>query len=81
MRLLYKVYLILYCAYVDVDNDDCRRSPCRNGGTCEDGIGIGWCRCDDGYAGKRCELGKDDVASKVCIKTDTQTLWVLILVL
>jgi collagen type VI alpha len=34
---------------------ECRSNPCRNGGTCVDGIGMYVCLCPPGYAGRNCE--------------------------
>ncbi|XP_056465883.1 protein delta homolog 2 [Gadus chalcogrammus] len=46
-----------------------RRSPCRNGGQCEDDGGYAnalRCRCLAGYGGPRCEVDLDDCAMRPC---------------
>ncbi|KAM3862885.1 protein delta homolog 2 [Diretmus argenteus] len=46
-----------------------RRSPCRNGGLCEDGGGFAStlsCRCLAGFTGPRCETDIDDCLMKPC---------------
>ena len=38
------------------DKDNCISSPCRNGGTCVDGIGDFYaCNCLDHYSGNNCQ--------------------------
>lgn len=39
------------------DNDNCNPEPCRNGGTCSDGLGDFSCACPLGYDGKNCSIG------------------------
>ena len=39
------------------DIDDCKPSPCENGGTCTDGVNSYTCECVDGYTGVNCETG------------------------
>ena len=41
-----------------LDIDDCSKNPCKNGGTCIDGIKSYQCKCADGYKGANCEQGK-----------------------
>ncbi|XP_069033301.1 protein delta homolog 2 isoform X2 [Embiotoca jacksoni] len=46
-----------------------RRSPCRNGGLCEDADGFAaalTCRCLAGFTGTRCESDVDDCLMKPC---------------
>ena len=40
-----------------VDINECASSPCKNGGTCVDGINSYTCNCDVGYEGDNCETG------------------------
>ena len=40
-----------------VDIDDCKESPCNNGGECQDGIASYTCICPLGYTGPDCEKG------------------------
>ena len=40
------------------DIDDCKSSPCKNGGTCIDGVNSYSCKCPKKYAGKNCEKSK-----------------------
>jgi len=35
--------------------NECESNPCRNGGTCVDGVNAYTCTCPPGYAGKDCE--------------------------
>ncbi|XP_008296529.1 protein delta homolog 2 [Stegastes partitus] len=45
------------------------RSPCKNGGQCEDGDGFAaelTCRCLAGFTGRRCETDVDDCTMKPC---------------
>ena len=37
--------------------NDCRSSPCNNGGTCRDQMGVFTCLCPNGFEGYRCEIG------------------------
>ena len=46
-------FLILF-----LDINECESTPCRNGGTCEDGVNQYTCHCVDGYDGHRCQTGE-----------------------
>ena len=37
------------------DFDDCSSSPCKNGGTCIDGVNQFTCQCKRGFSGVNCE--------------------------
>lgn len=40
------------------DINDCESNPCKNGGTCIDGINSYKCICSDGWEGNYCETSK-----------------------
>ncbi|XP_070549873.1 hyalin-like [Ptychodera flava] len=40
-----------------ININDCRNSPCRNGGTCVDGVDSFTCNCLPGYRGNTCNRG------------------------
>lgn len=40
------------------DINDCASSPCKNGGTCIDGINSFQCFCPNGWEGSLCDVGK-----------------------
>ena len=40
------------------DIDDCVDDPCKNGGTCTDGIAKYTCKCADGFTGLNCTKSK-----------------------
>lgn len=44
-----------------VDINDCESNPCRNGGTCIDGINSYKCICSDGWEGTYCETSKSSI--------------------
>jgi len=52
---------VLYCVrertvcITETDVDDCASSPCRNAGTCVDGVNQYTCNCLLGFAGRQCE--------------------------
>ena len=46
--------------------DDCASQPCKNGGTCHDGVGSYTCECAHGWTGENCEINADDCASNPC---------------
>ncbi|XP_078574339.1 uncharacterized protein LOC144860800 [Branchiostoma floridae x Branchiostoma japonicum] len=48
-----------------VDTDDCRRAPCQNGATCQDGGNSLTCQCAPGYTGAFCET-EDECSSSPC---------------
>ena len=41
-----------------VDNDECASNPCKNGGSCIDGLNTFTCTCADGYSGTDCSNSK-----------------------
>lgn len=43
---------------VPADINDCASSPCKNGGTCIDGINSFQCFCPDGWEGSLCDAGE-----------------------
>ncbi|XP_059353369.1 protein jagged-1-like isoform X1 [Daphnia carinata] len=56
-----------YSGHFCTDNvNDCADSPCRNGGTCIDGIDSFHCVCPKGYEGLTCDHNVDDCASNPC---------------
>ena len=48
---------ILCILYYFLDIDECGSNPCKNGGTCGDGIFSYTCTCVPGYTGHDCETG------------------------
>ncbi|KAI9551524.1 serrate [Daphnia sinensis] len=56
-----------YSGHFCTDNvNDCADSPCRNGGTCIDGIDSFHCVCPKGYDGLTCDHNVDDCAANPC---------------
>ena len=47
---------VFYCFFQDID--DCSPSPCKNGGTCTDGVNSYKCSCVAGYNGYNCSVGQ-----------------------
>ena len=43
----------------ETDVDECAGNPCRNGGTCSDGINNFTCSCPPTHMGRTCELAYD----------------------
>ncbi|KAI9555102.1 hypothetical protein GHT06_017617 [Daphnia sinensis] len=48
------------------DWNECWNSPCKNGGTCVDGIGRYHCLCLPGYTGDDCQVDIDECQSDPC---------------
>ncbi|OWK03066.1 JAG1 [Cervus elaphus hippelaphus] len=44
-----------FCAPPSADINDCESNPCRNGGTCIDGVNSYTCICSGGWEGAHCE--------------------------
>lgn len=44
---------------ISLDINECDSSPCKNGGTCADGINSYSCDCVPGYMGSNCEIGNN----------------------
>ncbi|XP_046903899.1 protein jagged-2-like [Hypomesus transpacificus] len=53
----------LYC---HENINDCVASPCKNGGTCIDGISSFQCFCPDGWEGPLCDLDVNDCVRNTC---------------
>ena len=43
-----------------LDIDDCKLDPCKNGGTCIDGINSFSCKCFRGFTGSDCSKSKSN---------------------
>ena len=43
------------------DIDDCANQPCENGASCIDAVNDYTCNCVDGYTGRNCSIGKNQV--------------------
>lgn len=44
------------------DINDCESNPCKNGGTCIDGVNSYKCICSDGWEGAYCETSESAAA-------------------
>lgn len=47
---------VLFLPFTDIN--DCESNPCRNGGTCIDGVNSYKCICSDGWEGAYCETSE-----------------------
>lgn len=52
--------------------DDCAANPCRNGGTCVDGVNSFTCLCPEGFHDSMCLSQRDECASNPCIHGNCQ---------
>ncbi|KAM7367654.1 hypothetical protein PAMP_013939 [Pampus punctatissimus] len=52
--------------YCHENINDCINSPCRNGGTCIDGVNSFQCFCPDGWEGKLCDLNVNECRHNPC---------------
>lgn len=51
----------------EIDINECVKSPCRNGASCQNTHGGYYCHCRAGYTGRHCENDVDDCwPSKCC---------------
>lgn len=48
-----------------LDINDCISSPCKNGGTCVDGVNSFQCFCQEGWEGKYCQISKCNYFNKL----------------
>lgn len=51
------LYLPAFFVFVS-DINDCESNPCKNGGTCIDGVNSYKCICSDGWEGAYCETSE-----------------------
>uniref|UniRef100_A0A7N9AUA4 Delta-like protein n=1 Tax=Mastacembelus armatus TaxID=205130 RepID=A0A7N9AUA4_9TELE len=52
--------------YCHENINDCISNPCRNGGTCIDGVNSFQCFCPDGWEGRLCELNVNECKHNPC---------------
>ncbi|KAM6961153.1 protein jagged-2-like [Aplochiton taeniatus] len=52
--------------YCHENINDCVSSPCKNGGTCIDGISSFQCFCPDGWEGRLCDIDVDECSRSPC---------------
>jgi len=50
----------------EINEDDCRGSPCQHGGTCIDHVAAYSCNCVAGFEGEHCEINIDECNSSPC---------------
>jgi lysophospholipase L1-like esterase len=53
--------------------DECSPDPCRNGGTCTDGVASFTCSCPAGFTGETCEIDVDECSPDPCLNGGTCT--------
>ncbi|XP_068596746.1 protocadherin Fat 4 [Brachionichthys hirsutus] len=53
-------------ALCETDIDECRPSPCHNGGTCHNLVGGFSCTCPEGFTGMACERDVNECLSNPC---------------
>lgn len=59
-RWNYRPFFTLHWLVIPfIDINECSSNPCKNGGTCADGIHEYTCICIDGFQGSTCETGKN----------------------
>lgn len=74
--LLLKIVNIIYLFFsfvigftgtqCEIDIDECKDTPCLNGGVCHDLINSFKCTCAIGFTGSRCQINIDDCISNPC---------------
>ncbi|XP_061667849.1 protein jagged-2b isoform X2 [Syngnathoides biaculeatus] len=52
--------------YCHENINDCLNSPCKNGGTCIDGVNTFQCICPDGWEGQLCDLNVNECRHDPC---------------
>ncbi|XP_054708436.1 protein jagged-1-like [Uloborus diversus] len=57
--------------YCHENVNDCASYPCRNGGTCIDGLNSYYCVCKEGWEGSLCQIEKDECESNPCLNNGT----------
>ena len=64
IQFIYSFLMIIifhfHTIFISIDTDDCKESPCSNGGTCIDGIASYTCVCPPGSTGLNCETCEYD---------------------
>ena len=65
-----ELYVKIFAGYTDAtcstDLNECRSSPCRNGGLCIDEVGRFRCFCPAGFSDPVCGTNIDECASNPC---------------
>ena len=48
----------------ETDIDECALNPCKNGGTCTDGVNKYTCQCPETWTGTNCDVDVDECENK-----------------
>lgn len=54
----HEYHIPIYGPFKISDIDDCVKQPCKNNGTCKDGVNSYTCTCQAGFTGNNCETGE-----------------------
>ena len=60
------MHLLVLSFRCENETDECRSSPCLNGGTCFDKLNNFTCDCIIGFVGRTCKINVDDCAINPC---------------
>lgn len=63
MFLLIFILLGISC---ETDILECKKSPCKNNGTCVEQYGKFHCNCKPGFSGQLCEVNVNDCSLNAC---------------
>ena len=61
------------CVLYVLDIDDCDPNPCKNSGTCSDGVNSHTCNCAIGLLGVNCETSMSDTNLTICFKNAVES--------
>lgn len=64
---MYDMIFLIAGVNCEVEINECEETPCQNGATCHDYVGLYTCECVPGFEGISCEVDINECISVPCL--------------